>query len=191
MRFIPFVVISGLLVVLSSCGGYHWGRGGANDSGLTSYKTLSIPYVEGDLDGSITSALVKQICSTAAFQYRPEGGSLILKVVVLGYEDDNIGYRYDRKRNGKLSKSIIPVEMRMTILTEVKMVEAISGQTILGPVKISANVDFDHDYYSSQNGINIFSLGQLSDVDEAQDAAQIPLNERLARKIAAYITDNW
>lgn len=190
MRFIQFIMFSSM-VLCCSCGSYRWDRSGATQNPLFAYRTLTIPYVEGDVDGSITSALIKQVCSNGAFKYRQEGGSLTLKVKVINYFDENIGYRYDRNSHGKRIKSIIPVETRMTLITEVKVIEAASGTVVLGPVNIITSVDFDHDYYSSQNGINIFSLGQLSDIDEAQDAVQLPLNDQLAKKITAYITDNW
>ena len=52
---------------------------------------------------------------------------------------------------------------------------------------IKASMDFDHDYYSSRHGVNIFSLGQLTDYDTAEDTVRKPLNDRLAEKIADYV----
>lgn len=156
-----------------------------------SYSSISVPYVINDREGYLTAAIVKEIVRSGAFQYRYCGGSLILNVTELDIDEDNIGFRYDRKKRGTLTDDIIPTETRMTILVEVSVTDAASCYTVLGPVQLSASVDYDHDYYSSRDGVNIFSLGQLSDLDEAYDAAQTPLNRAIARKIVDYITQSW
>jgi hypothetical protein len=177
-----------LVVLLSSCG-YQVGQG---NSGLPSrYSTISVPYVKGDIDGTLTSAIIKEIVRSGAFAYQYSGGALILNVRQVEIDEDNIGFRYDRKKRGERTKDIIPVEARITILVEVWVTEAISCTTVLGPVLLSASVDYDHDYYSSRDGVNIFSLGQLTDLEEAYDAVQTPLNREIAEKIADYISQSW
>lgn len=175
------------LAILSSCS-YQQGLGGGLS---TTYSTISIPYVVGDRDGSLTSAIVKEIVRTGAFEFRYSGGALILNVVVIDIDEEDIGFRYDRKKRGKLTKDIIPTEERMTIIVEVTVTEAASCCTVLGPVRLSACIDYDHDYYSSRDGVNIFSLGQLTDLDEAYNTAEIPLFKLIARKIADYVTQSW
>lgn len=152
---------------------------------------MTIPFVEGDLDGELTSALIRQVGQSGTFEYRREGGALLLKVEIIDTSDENIGFRYDRNKMGKLKKRLIPDETRATIFAEVSVIETGSGTVLLGPVRLSADVEFDHDFYSSRNGINIFSLGQLTDFDEARSAAQRPLNQALAKKIVDYINNNW
>jgi hypothetical protein len=184
-----FTFCSLIFIFLStffSCG-YHGGQGGT----LTAYRTISVPYVEGDWDGSLTAALIKQMSVSGALTYQNSGASLILKAKILDYRDDQIGYRYERNKHGKLRKVVIPDETRTTLTVEVIVVEAASGSTIMGPVRLSADVEFDHDYYSLPHHVNIFSLGQLTDIDSAFDAAQRPLNECLAKKIVDYVTSNW
>ncbi len=44
-------------------------------------------------------------------------------------------------------------------------------------------------YYSSRKGVNVFSLGQVTDIDEARDVAEYPLHRRLAQKIVDYINN--
>ena len=186
-RKLAVVVIQLLLILLLTSCGYHFGTG----STINSYRTISVPYVEGDWDGTITSAIIKEISEYTSLAYRDCGGALILKVKVLDYDDENIGFRYDRKKDGNPKDIIIPDETRTSIRAEVVVIEASSGCNILGPVEIFADVEYDHDYYSNRDAINVFSLGQLSDIDEAYDAAQQPLNKRLAEKIVAYVRDNW
>jgi len=69
--------------------------------------------------------------------------------------------------------------------------ETCSGSIVLGPAQLDASVDFDHDYYYSPDGINEFSLGQLTDYDVAYDTVQRPLNQALARKVVDYLTHSW
>lgn len=172
---------------LSSCS-YRQGLGG----GLSScYSTISVPYIAGDCDGALTSAVIKEIVRSGAFEFRYWGAALILNVEVIDIDEENIGFRYDRKKRGKLTKDIIPTEERMSIVVEVSVTEAASCCTVLQPVRLMACVDYDHDYYSSRDGVNIFSLGQLSDLDEAYDAAKTPLYKAIAEKIVDYITESW
>lgn len=174
------------LFFLSSCG-YQFGSGTQ-----APVRTLSVPYVIGDTDGSLTASLINYLSRSGVFEYRQSDGAGILKVKLLDFRDENIGFRYDRNQNGRLTKSIIPTETRLSGLAEVVVVDACSGCILLGPTVISTSVEFDHEYYSSRDGINVFSLGQLTDIDEARDAAQSePLNQELARMIVDYLINSW
>lgn len=175
-----------LAMCISSCG-YQWGHGGS----ISACRTISIPYVGGDWDGNLTSALVKQLSQSSPLIYLPSGGDLILQVKIVDSSSDNIGFRYDHNKDGHAKKSVIPDETRWTMWVEVQMIEAATGEIVLGPARLYADVEFDHDYYSMRNDINVKSLGQLTDVDDAYDAAEKPLNRRLAQKIVDYINDNW
>lgn len=164
-----------------------WPRGA-----LAEYRTISIPYIEGDLDGDLNACLVRQLSRTGAFDYvNDEGGSLTLRVKVIDFSDDNIGFRYDRKKDGHLKKTIIPTETRLGILVEVSVIENCSGTILRGPVRFASSFDFDHEYDTSRNRVNIFSLGQLGDIDAASDVAQHPLNQKMAKKIVDYLCDSW
>lgn len=179
MKYIKVFLFS---LLLTSCG-YHSGPDGA----LSSYETISIPYVKNDEDGRMTAMLVKVISAESGLQYEKCGGDLTLLVEMLEFENENIGYRYDRKNDGKLTHSIIPTETRLFIVAQVTLMDSVSAEPIAGPVKITASVDFDHDYERTRNGVNVFSLGQLTDYDEAHDAAFHPLYRILSQKIADFI----
>lgn len=182
-----FFIFSVAACLLTSCG-YRMGPGGALP---TQYPSISVPFVEGDQDGALTAAIIKEIVRAGDFTYQYHGGSLTLKAKLIEIDEDNIGFRYDRKKRGKLTKDVIPTEERVTMVVELSVAEAASCRTILGPVLLSASVDYDHDYYSSRDGVNIFSLGQLTDLDAAYDAVQAPLNRAMAEKIADYLTQSW
>ena len=177
-----------LLLLSSTCAcGYHWGEGGL----LKKYKTISVPYVEGDEDGSLTATLIREINASGAFRYCDRGGALTLKVSIIDYQDEHIGFQYDQKKHGEYKKLIIPDETRTTLLAEVILTETATGRVALGPARIAASITFDHDYYATRHRINVFSLGQLTDIDTAQEAAIRPLHRRLAKKVVDYITVDW
>jgi hypothetical protein len=176
-----------IFFLLTSCG-YQIGQEGV----VNRYRSIVVPSVKGDWNGDLTSAIVKALSCNGCFEYRREDtASAILNVNLLDLEDENIGFRYDRHKSGRIRRTIIPTESRLKATVEISLVDAFSGENILGPVKLTASIDFDHDYYTSRNGVNIFSLGQLNDYDEAYDAALHPLNLALAQKIVDYICNSW
>lgn len=155
------------------------------------YPTLSIPYVDGDRDGDLTAELITKATRSGAFRYVSCGGEYILNVKLLELRDENIGFRYDRKKRGDLRKTIIPTETRLIAIAEAALIEAGTNQVIQGPVRITASVDFDHTDYRNWKAVNSFSLGQLNDIDAAYDAAVHPLNRQLAEKIIDYVMVSW
>lgn len=176
-----------LLSLLTSCS-YQFGQSCLQDK----YSTMTIPYCGGDKDGRLTAALIRHLSQSGTLEYCNSNGQLTLVVKLLKVRDKNIGFRYDRNRKkDELLDTIIPTEMRRTVFAEVVVIESYSKRVLIGPARISASVDFDHDYYSSRNGINIFSLGQLGDIDAAYDACLAPLYQNLAEKIIDYVNNSW
>lgn len=177
-------------VCLAGCG-YTMGQYGA----LKSYGTISVPYVVGDGDGSLTAAIIHEIATLGCLEYRSSEGALTLAVKVINSNDVNIGFRYDRHKDGKLQHTLIPVETRLTLTVEVTAIEAASEAVLLGPVLLIASVELDHDYNADRNPTdgraNTFSLGQLTNADVAFQAAAKPLNSAIARKIAEYLIHSW
>lgn len=182
----PFFLCFVISILLTGCG-YQFGSNSLSER----YSSISVPFVEGDRDGALTAELIKQVSSQTYFDFEKEGGSLILQVKLLDFSDINIGFRYDRDGEGNLLRTIIPAETRTTVTAEMQVIEACTGQVVVGPVCLCAYVDYDHEYYSSRNGVNIFSLGQLTDSYEAHDAMYHPLNIALSQKIVDYINNSW
>jgi hypothetical protein len=175
-----------LLLVLTSCGYRLEENFSAEDSPVY----VNIPYIDGDVDGRLTSALIKELSSSGKYLYSPSG-ELQLIVTIDDYYDENIGFRYDRSRKGKLKHYIIPTETRSYMMVEVELRSAFSEEAARAPVKILASMDYDHDYYIIRHGVNIFSLGQLTDVDTAEEAALVPLEKKMAEKIVDYVVYGW
>lgn len=175
-----------VLFLLSSCG-YHVGQGELQSR----YSTLTIPIVEGDETGFFTQELIYAISSSGSFHYVPSDGQGCLKVTILRYDQKNVGFRWDRNTDNEILKSTIPAEERLTAIAEVTLFDSCTGSVITGPDRIRASVDFDHEYTTSRQSVNQFSLGQVTDVDEARDAARTPLNRVLAHKIVDYLSNIW
>jgi hypothetical protein len=172
--------------VLTGCGYRIEENFSADDSPVY----VNIPYIDGDVDGKLTSALIKELSSSGKYLYSPSG-ELQLIVTIDDYYDENIGFRYDRSRKGKLKHYIIPTETRSYMLVEVELKSAFCEEAARAPVKILASMDYDHDYYIIRHGVNIFSLGQLTDVDTAEEAALVPLEKKMAEKIVDYVVYGW
>ena len=170
---------------LSGCG-WHFSQ----SCDQNSQRTISIPYVEGDSDGALTSSIVEHLEKEGGFQYVQSGGTLTLKVVILDKKTEDIGFRYDPKRFAKKKVRIIPNESRLVRLAEVSIIDSLTQKKILGPAHILATCDYDHEYYSLNHNVNRFSLGQLSDIDTTSDIVDIPLNRELGKKIAEYIENH-
>lgn len=152
--------------------------------------TISIPYIQGDLDGQLTAALIREVSTSGAYTYRLDGAEWILKARIIDDTYENIGFRYDRSRKGRLKHWVIPVEMREGILIEVELLSACPMQVVQGPCNLYASIEYDHDYYTIRDGVNVFSLGQLTDIDSAEDAAKKPLYQKLAEKVVSWLLYN-
>ena len=171
---------------LTGCG-YRMGFGGISDT----YRTVAVPFAENDATGAFTAELIHTLSASGAFVYDPCNPDLILNVVILEYYDENIGFRYDRNQQGNIEKTLVPSETRRFVKVEVMLVDAHNGCRVLGPDILRASVDFDHEFNSSRDAVNVFSLGQVTDIDGAIDAAAKPLNARMAQKIVDYIANAW
>lgn len=181
--------IASLLVIgflLTACG-YRFGEGALTDR----YSSITVPYITGDATGELTALVIRELNTSGSLSYKKECADLILLVEVIQWHDENIGFRYYVNKKGKRKDYIVPTETRISAVVQVQVIESVSGCSVLGPVRLRADVDFDHDYYSSRNAVNIFSLGQLSDVDEAHDAAMHPINKCIAKKVVSYLINAW
>lgn len=178
--------MSSIIFLLSGCG-YRF----AGEEGLTdSYKTFSVPYAEGDQQGELTGEVIRLISERSSLRYVECGSDLVVKIKLMDLINQDIGYRYARKRGGPLKHYLIPTETRLKINAEV-VVETRDGNVVRGPVLIHSSTDFDHTFYTSRKQENIFSLGQLNDIDAAREAAMHPLNVTLASKIVDYLINSW
>jgi len=174
------------LVFLPSCG-YNLGHNQISEQ----YHTVSVPFAEGDATGAFTSDLIHVLSASGAYVYQPCNPDAILCVRLIEYYDENIGFRYDRDKDGEIAETIVPSETRRFVQAEVKLIDARRGCVVLGPSLIKVQVDFDHEFNSSRDAVNVFSLGQVTEIDGAIDAVARPLNRVLAQRIVDYIANAW
>ncbi|CCB90727.1 putative uncharacterized protein [Waddlia chondrophila 2032/99] len=188
--------IYAFLIIFSTGCGYQLGRG----SQLATYQTISIPYICGDRTGEMTNALIKEMSRSGAFAYCNRSADLCLKVNIVDLFEQNIGYQQgpddddgydDQDGRCRTGNSVIPNETRLIVIAEVTVIESCTGCVKLGPGRIRASYDFDHDYYFSPDGINQTSLGQLTNMESAREAVIRPLSAVLAQKIVDYVVYSW
>lgn len=172
-----------LLLNLSSCG-YHAGTGGVVDC----YSSVCIPMVTGDVEGHLTAELVKELTRSSHLSYEQEEGDLILLVEFVEAREENVGYRFERTVDtNTATKRIVPTEGRLTAIVSICVTERCSGKTVIGPTRLAASVDYDHDYYTNIQGTPRFSLGQLEDTGVARDSATLPLDKKVAERVVEYL----
>lgn len=183
----PSLLLLSCLVLLTGCG-YRLG-----DSSLLSrcYSSISIPYVDGDQDGRFTSILVEEVISSGRWRYCNCGGELTLHVRIVRCGRENIGFQFDRNAANQKTRRIVPNEGRFFLVVEVKVIETATGCVLLGPTCMQSYVDYDFDPLSTENQLAVFSLGQYTAIDEAEDTARIPLYRQLARKVVDFLLADW
>lgn len=174
-----------LSLLLTACG-YHVGDGTV----ASRYRTISIPFVEGDIHGVMTDDLVRSISTRGCLSFVTCGGELALQVCLLPPVSDNIGFRY-AEENGSLTKITTAVETRLTLTARVSLVDVRMGCTVIGPLEITAYQTFDFDTDFSTNNDHRFALGQLEMYNQAEDIAFRPLYAKLAQKIVDAVCFGW
>lgn len=174
------------LFLLAGCG-YQFGHGSLVDD----YESISVPYIKGDRHGLFTAAMAKELSTDGHLVYSRSNGQLCMRVEILDLVEDRIGYRYDLESDGTHSERLVPSEGRLTVEAELIVCETASGKRILGPVRFSTSVDFDHDFYTTPDRSPTFSLGQLDDIHVAREVAVTPLADKLAAVVVEYISHAW
>lgn len=158
---------------------------------LLDYQTMSISRIKGDRHDQLTSALAKEISLSGPLRFRQRDADLSLEVTILDMDEEDIGFRYDRHKDGKRERNTIPIETRITAAVEVQLLDCRTGKILFGPAKIYSGVDFDHNYYFGSDSLNRISLGQVTDIDAARDSVRIPLFEELAKNIVQTLTNSF
>lgn len=175
-----------VLFLLSSCG-YHFGKGEI----VERYCTISVPYVEGDDEGCLTDAIVKELAIKSRLVYQRNGGDLVLNVCLFDPCDENIGFIFTRDEEGDPIKVLAANEARLSVVAKVTLLDVCTGDYILGPITIATSVTYDFEPDFTHVNFHAFSLGQLEMHNLAQDVAFRPLFKNLAQKIVDYVSYCW
>jgi len=178
-----------LCLLLTSCG--YQSLASANQ------QTLSIPYVRGDEEGFLTTALIAEFDQSGLYDYVNSAGDLELKVALVGSAEEVIGYRYNRSKTGDIEQNLMETENRRHASAEITLYRASEEIPILGPLVVTAFAEFDYNDVSSIKELAFvgphgrlekvidFSQGQLDSIEGGQDNVRAPLYALLAKKIAA------
>lgn len=158
-------------------------------------RTISIPYIEGDVNCVLSDELVKAIATSGIYRYTSCGGELELKVMVIEEKRVPIGWKYQKEVSGKLKDELIGTEARLEMLATVSLVHRSTGDSIWGPISFSSSIDYDYyepdciedlsfvmPPYGRQTSVQ-FSLGQLDSFEGAHTGATSFLSKELAKKI--------
>ncbi len=192
MQFPPFA----LLLMLTGCG-YLW-------ECERERPTISVPYVIGDGDGSLTGEIITVLAASGIGDVRQWNARYRLEVGITAGEGQTIGYRRDRQQiSGESQKNLVASEKRRTMIVQAALYESDSNKIIQGPFQIEAYTDFDYvDGDSIQDLVFIapngkrqvalpFSLGQLESIESAEEAAMKPLHSQIAKKIVSTLFAAW
>ena len=160
-------------------------------------KSIGIPYVKGDLDGSLTSLIIQSISRSTDLSYKEVAAEILLKAEIVKKEFSTIGYQYDiRESNEELINRLVPNEGSWLVELKVSLFDQELGKTIFGPYELQATCDCDfvnfdnfrdlsfQDNSSQTQSVLQFSLGQLDARAGAKEAALQVVYTRLAEKVA-------
>jgi len=192
LQSLKFPLLASLLA-FSSCG-YH-------TVSTDDKTTISIPYVDGDAQGQLTSELIRQVTNSSLYRFVKNDGQLCLNVAIVNDSSDIVGFQYDlTSKKGKIERNLMAEENRRTLTAQVSLVDTITEEVIVGPVNVKASTDYDYIDVNSLKTVSFineqgkrektitFSLGQLDSIEGAQDAALTPIYRQLAQKIAQVLT---
>ena len=183
----PIILIFFCSLSLTSCG-YRFGTGEC----LGQYRSVCIPYVEGDREGLLTTALIHAVTTSGTLAYRSYGSDLSLRVCLLDPLDTNIGFGYAPPQDeGGKSKIVVSNEARLTLTACVSLIDRCTGECVFGPSEVTTSLTYDFEPDLGNVDEHAFSLGQLEMHNLAHDAALPPLYTRLAQKIVDYVGHCW
>ena len=186
-----------LILVFSSCS-YRW----QPDFPKEGRPTISIPFIQGDEDGTLTSEIIGAISSSGVADVRSHSGEYTLEIAIVSEASEKIGFRVDpQKVHGEVKKNLLASEGRRSITIEMTL--CLGGEVVNGPYRITADADFDYvdgDSIQDLTFVNTggatltvlpFSLGQLESNESAALAATKPLYRSLAQKVVDAISSEW
>lgn len=181
-----------LFFFLVGCG-YHFES--EEDQLTCQGQTLVVPYVQGDIDGQFTDALIKAIALSPHLTYAKEG-ELILEASLSDDSLTHIGWQYDRDPlSGDRINRLIPNEGRLELSVTLSLTSSRTKKVLHGPITVSAHSDFDFVDTDSlldtsfltpdgrRQSSLFFSLGQLDSREGALESSRAFLFHKLAKKI--------
>ena len=168
--------------------GYH---NPDQDNKLSGYKTISLPYVQGDTEGNFTAVLAKTLAQSGNWEYRTFDSEISLIVEIVGTKIEDVGYNRHFNQNGQIQRWMDPNERRLSVLVKVTVIDEATQKVILGPEHLSDSVKYDFDEEFSEDNLVGFSLAQYNFFENAERIAHTSLNERLSKIVVDYLVNSW
>ena len=185
------------VMCLSSCT-YRW----SPDLDQRTRPTISVPFVEGDGDGSLTQAIVYALVASGMADVRQQGAHYRLCAAIVHSGSHTVGYRRDRQKiSGEIKKNLVSSEGRKTLSIIATVYE--KDKIICGPIRLDADSDYDYldgdsmqdlafiNPLGRQQTVLPFSLGQLEPKEAAEEAATKPLNTKIAGILVDALFNIW
>lgn len=183
-------------LMMTACG-YQW----QPDFPEGLRPTVSIPFVQGDEDGTFTAEVIQAMSTSGIADVRSQG-EYTLRISIVGEGTEQIGYRTDpQKVDGKVRKNLLACEARRSMTIDATLY--LKEKMIRGPYRLSACAEYDYvdgDSIQDLTFVNStgavvtvlpFSLGQLESAESASWAATQPLYRKLAQKVVDTISSEW
>ncbi|MGR3973699.1 MAG: hypothetical protein QRY72_03920 [Candidatus Rhabdochlamydia sp.] len=162
--------------------------------------TLSIPYIQGDKEGGLTTALIFELAQAGIYHYVKGEADVRLQAELVSDEEDIIGFRYDQSTDtSQLLSNLMATENRRKLSFRITLMDPVTQMPILPPQIVTSDAEYDYidvNTFSELAFIDMggqirrtihFSGGQLDSVEGAQDSALQPIYRDLAKKITALI----
>lgn len=174
----PFLLFTVLILLFTSCGyaPYHTPLA---ESG----QTISVNYVEGDIDGKLTEEVVNRVARNIPLVYVNKEADFVLDVKILKYKEKGVSYTFrgaERKAFANEKRGVLTASFELT--------NTLTGKRVIGPVTVKAEEEFDYD---QDPGSDVGQFNLLGMLDMGQDPSKEPLYAVLAEKIMNYILAYW
>ncbi|MDN3504740.1 MAG: hypothetical protein P0S95_04100 [Rhabdochlamydiaceae bacterium] len=160
--------------------------------------SVSIPFIIGDRNGTLTSAIIEEVSKCNNIEYGGSSAPYTLDLEFVSRNDEQIGYRYRTEdNNSALIKNLAATESRQVVRVKVSLISKASHQPLIKPIVVEATIDYDYVDSQSFNDLAFIdsagatttvlnrSLGQLDAPEDAKSISNNQLYHSLARKIAA------
>jgi len=159
--------------------------------------SLSVPFIMGDRNGTLTSAIIEEISKCDNIEYGGDSAPYTLSLEFISHDDDQIGYKYrTQDTSSALIKNLSPVESRQLIRVRINIISKASHQPLIDPLVIETSMDYDYVDSQSFNDLAFInaagatttvlnsSLGQLDAWEDAKSISTQQLYQIIAQKVA-------
>lgn len=174
----PSLILFLLAVTLTACGYRSY-----NTPFTDSAQTISVNFVEGDINGRLTESLIEELVRKIPLEYVNKDPDFLLNAKVEKYFEKNVSYTFNKEQEKSFGN-----EKRAILEVSFELLNTLTGKKVVGPVQVQAEVDFDYDQDPS---VSVRHMGVVGLVDMSQDSSKDPLFRKVSEKIVGYMLAFW